>query len=440
MANLSYGQVKSVNKIIGLIGNDIILYSDVQEQLIEFRQNSIDITPETECIVTENFLFKTLLLHQAEVDSIIPDEGQLEAEIQGKMEYYKGLLAQYGQTFETAYGKSELEWKEDIREALIKRNKIDQMQAKITATVTITPREVKAYFESIPLDSIPKINAQVEYAQIVVKPEVNPEAEAYEVERLKRWKKQVESGQEKFGDLAYQWSQDEGTRINKGSFDCVTKGMFVPEFDAMALSLTPGEISEPFKSPFGWHIIQVEERRGKTYCGKHILRVPLVSQGNLDDAKAELDSLKSALVNGDEMAFNLAALKSSDDEQTKFSGGKAINPMTGSTLWDVSQLDRETAVILDQMEVGDISDPFLYKERDRDFFKIIAVTKRVPPHFANLEQDYEMIMTAALNEKKSKIMDEWVENKIAGSYVRIDPEYIGCDFKYNWQKTTAASK
>ncbi len=423
-----------------MVGNDIILYSDVQEQMIEFVQNSIEIKPETECIVTENFLFKTLLLHQAEIDSIVPDEGQLEAEIQGKMEYYKGLLAQYGQTFESAYGKSELEWKEDIREALIKRNKIDQMQASITSNVTITPREVKQYFENIPQDSIPKINAQVEYAQIVVQPEVAKEAEEYEVERLKRWKKQAETGQEKFGDLAYQWSQDEGSRVKNGSFDCVSKGMFVPEFDAMALSLEPGTISEPFKSPFGWHIVLVEERRGKTYCGKHILRIPLISQANIEDAKQRLDSLKSILKEGDKVDFCKAVEIVSDDEQTKFGCGKVINPMTGSTMWDVSQLDRETAVILDQMEVGDISDPFLFEERDRKLFKIITISKRVPPHYANLEQDYELIMTAALNEKKSKVMDEWVEKKINASHVRIDPEYIGCDFKYNWQKTTAQSK
>lgn len=437
----SSAQVRAIDKVIGKVGDDIILYSEVQGQILEMIQNKLTIDDETECTLTENFLYNALLLHQADVDSIEVQQEQVDAELDSKLGYYRNLLEQYNQTFESAYGQSELEWREELEEVLIKRNKIDQMQSKITANVTITPREVREFFNSIPTDSIPKINAQVEYSQIVIKAKLSEESEQIEIERLKKFKRQIESGMETFDYLAKTYSHDEATGRKGGSFDCVSKGMFVPEFDAMALSLEPGQISEPFKTQFGWHIVKVEERRGKTYCGRHILRVPLVSDANIKIAKERLDSLAKAMRADPSIDICAMVDKFSEDEQTKYSCGKVLNQMTGSTMWDISQLERETALLVDGLDVGDISDPFIFQTQDRKTaFKIVTVTKRTRPHIANLQDDYELLMMAALNEKKQEVIDEWVKTRINTSHVWISPDFSKCVFKYNWKKETAKAE
>lgn len=438
--NHAFAQPRVIDKVIGVVGNDIILYSDVQGQILELMQNKVDILDETECILTENFLYNALLLHQAKVDSIEVNQDAIDAELDSKLQYYKQLLEQYNQTFQSAYGKSELEWREEIRDVLERRNSIEQMQAKITENVTMTPREVKAFFNTIPEDSLPRINSQVEYGQIVIKPEVSKEAEQIEIDKLNKWRQQIMDKKITFADIATLYSEDPGSAEAGGYFDCVSKGMFVPQFDAMALSLEEGEISKPFKTDYGWHIIHLEKRRGKSYCGSHILRIPKMSSDNLEQTRVDLEKITDSLRNGT-LDFCKASKMYSDDEQTKYGCGRATNPRDGSVMWDVSSLDRQIGITLDQMEVGDVSSPSLYAVSDKNqAYRVFKLMKRTPPHIANLRDDYELLMNAALNDKRQKLIDSWVETKIKDSYIWISPEYHNCEYKYNWLSTIVDNK
>ena len=291
----SWAQPRAIDKVVGMVGNEIVLYSDVQGQILEMIQNDLPVEDETECILFENFMYNALLLHQAEVDSIEANEEQIDAELDAKMDYYRNLLEQYGQTFESAYNKSEIEWREEIRDVMIKRNRIEQVQGNIASGVTITPREVRQYYLSIPKDSIPRINSQVEYGEIILTPKVSKLAEEREIARLTKWREEIISGETTFDYIAKVYSGDPGSASKGGSFDCVSRGMFVPEFDAVALGLDPGTISEPFRTEFGWHIVRVDERRGNTYCGSHILRIPKVTPANKLQAKRTLDSLVTVI-------------------------------------------------------------------------------------------------------------------------------------------------
>ena len=377
----AFGQIKTIDKVVGVIGEEVILYSEVQGQILELIQNKIDIKPETECILFENFLYNALLLHQAKVDSLDPNIEQIDNELNSKMDYYRNLLKQYGQTFESAYNKSELEWREEIREMMIKRNRIEQMQAKITEGVTITPREVRAYFENIPKDSLPRINSSVEYGEIIIYPELSETVEQKEIDRLNKWREQIVSGQEDFDFIAELYSHDESSAKNGGSFDCVSKGMFVPEFDAVALSLKPGEISKPFKTQFGWHIVMVEDRRGSTYCGKHILRIPRITPEKLKEAR---DSVKTIIdkINTGAFDFCGAAKAFSQDENSKFMCGKVVNQRNASTVWDVGDLSADVGAILDRLEPGEMSAPFVYETNiGRQAYKFVILFNRTkPPH------------------------------------------------------------
>jgi len=435
-----YAQKRTIDKVVCVVGNDIILLSEIQGQMLELVQNKVEIKEETECVLTENFLYNALLLHQAKVDSIEVNQEAIQAELDSKLQYYKQLLDQYGQTFQTAYGKSELEWREEIQEVLERRSLIEQMQAKITQNVNITPREVKQFFKKIPIDSLPRINSRVEYGQIVVTPSVSKEAEQKVLNDLNKWRQQVLDGETEFSTIATLYSQDPGSADKGGNFECVSKGQFVPEFDAMALSLEEGQISQPFKTSYGWHIIKLDKRRGKTYCGSHILRIPRMRQSDLDNSKSFIDGITDSLKSG-RLDFCKATIKYSDDEQSKFSCGKVMNPRDGSIAWDVSELDRQIGITLDQLEEGEISEPFIFNKSDRQqAYRIYKLEKRSKPHVANLNEDYELLSNAALNEKRQKLIDVWVNSKVKQTHVWISPEYQKCDYKYDWIKTTAEVK
>ena len=274
------------------------------------------------------------------------------------------------------------------------------------------------------------------YAEIVVYPEVSKAAENRTIKRLNKWRSDILQGIDEFDFYARTYSDDEGTASKGGSFDCVTKGMFVPEFDAVALSLEIGEISKPFKTQFGWHIVKVEDRRGSTYCGRHILIVPKVSSENMEKAKVKIDSIVKVVRAGD-MTFCEAAKSFSKNEETKNNCGIVTNPQNGSELWDVSTLDREVAGLVESLNKNEVTNPFVFKTRDgKKAFKVITVFRRTDPHVANLNDDYELIQGVALNEKKQKEIDKWIASKINTSYVWIAPDYVGCNYTHNWLTTT----
>jgi peptidyl-prolyl cis-trans isomerase SurA len=422
---------ETIDKVVAVIGEETVLLSDIQGQMLELLQSNIQLTRDNECTLVENTLFQKLLVHQAEVDSVVVPDEQVEAQLSDRFAYYRNLLAQYNQTFESAYGKSESEWREEIRVLIKEKMMSDQMQATITQTVTITPREVEEFYNSIPEDSLWRINQQVEYAIIRVKPGVSALNNEVAVLRLTNARNEIINGESKWRDVCY-LTDDPGTAKNACDFGCVERGMFVKEFDKMAATIEVGDVSEPFRTEYGWHIMTVTERKGTGYCGKHILIVPEITSEDKGRARDRLDSIRTAILDKS-ITFSQAASEFSQDENTATNGGVVMNFQTGSSMWDVADLDRSIAILINQMEVGQISAPTLVAdERGNEFYQIVFLKKRTAPHVANLKDDYQFLYQMALNKKKSETITKWVQERIRKSYIWLSPDYQECEMTYNW--------
>ncbi len=422
---------ETIDKVVAVIGEETVLLSDIQGQMLELLQSNIQLTRDNECTLVENTLFQKLLVHQAEVDSVVVPDEQVEAQLSDRFAYYRNLLAQYNQTFESAYGKSESEWREEIRVLIKEKMMSEQMQATITQTVTITPREVEEFYNSIPEDSLWRINQQVEYAIIRVKPTVSALNNEVAVLRLTNARNEIINGESTWRDVCY-LTDDPGTAKNACDFGCVERGMFVKEFDKMAATIEVGDVSEPFKTDYGWHIMTVTERKGTGYCGKHILIVPEITSEDKGRARDRLDSIRTAILDKS-ITFSQAATEFSEDENTATNGGVVMNFQTGSSMWDVADLDRSIAILINQMEVGQMSAPTLVAdERGNEFYQIVYLKKRTSPHVANLKDDYQFLYQMALNKKKSETITKWVQERIRKSYIWLSPDYQECEMTYNW--------
>lgn len=422
---------ETIDKVVAVIGEETVLLSDIQGQMLELLQSNIQLTRDNECTLVENTLFQKLLVHQAEVDSVVVPDEQVEAQLSDRFAYYRNLLAQYNQTFESAYGKSESEWREEIRVLIKEKMMSEQMQATITQTVTITPREVEEFYNSIPEDSLWRINQQVEYAIIRVKPTVSALNNEVAVLRLTNARNEIINGESTWRDVCY-LTDDPGTAKSACDFGCVERGMFVKEFDKMAATIEVGDVSEPFKTDYGWHIMTVTERKGTGYCGKHILIVPEITSEDKGRARDRLDSIRTAILDKS-ITFSQAATEFSQDENTATNGGVVMNFQTGSSMWDVADLDRSIAILINQMEVGQISAPTLVAdERGNEFYQIVYLKKRTSPHVANLKDDYQFLYQMALNKKKSETITKWVQERIRKSYIWLSPDYQECEMTYNW--------
>lgn len=431
----SFGQDNQqvIDKIVAQIGDQIILYSSIEntkQQAIYQGQTGASIK---DCAILEEMLYQKLLVNQAELDSIVVPEEQVEAEIDRRIQYFASQMPGGIEALEEFYDMSVEEIKEEFYIEIEAKMMAQEMERTITSGISISPKEVKDFFNELPKDSIPYINSQVTFAQIIIKPEIKQADKDRTRNELKKIKKSIEEGRS-FSSMAALYSEDPGTRKNGGEFDYVSRGTFVPEFDATAFSLKPGEISDVFETSYGFHILELIDRRGEQYKGRHILLIPEVSDQALESAAMEADSILQ-LVKDDKYTFGEAAEKFSDDETTKNNGGKKFHPQSGSTKWDMSELDRGTFQVINRLEVGDISGvELITDEEGQRAFRIIKLLARTKPHVANLKDDYQYISAAALNYKKQKVLDEWIAKNINTAYINIKKEYRDCEYNYDWMK------
>ncbi len=424
----------NLDRIIAVVGDKIIIHSEVDNQIKQAKQEGTELGPTPFCFVLEETMFQKLLVHQADVDSLEIKEDQIEAELEQRIRYF---ISQIGskEKFEEYYGKSTEKFKDDFRDAIRDRMKAQQMQAKITNEIKITPKEVKEFFYNIPKDSVPFMGSKLEMAQIVKMPKVSLEEKIRLKEELNKYRLQILSGEESMCYIALSKSEDPGTRANCGEFELIPKGTFVPEFDAIAFTLKEGEISEVFETAYGYHILQLLERRGDMYRGRHILMIPKVSNLQMAKASETMDSIYNAIKSGS-LKFEDAVTKFSDEEETKKNGGKIFNQQTGDSKFDNNDIDKALFITVDGMEPGEVSEPVFMTTPDaKQGIRIIKLLGRSDPHIANLHDDYPQISEAALNDKKSKTILKWVKSKTKSMYVWVDPEYRDCDFDYPWIKT-----
>ncbi len=427
-----------VEGVTAVVGKNIILKSEIDAQYMAFKRQNIGGMEINKCRVLEELLFQKLLIHHAEIDSITVGEDEVEGNMDRRLQQ---LIAQMGgdrRKLEEYYGKSIIEIKEEMRPLMTEQLTAQRMQMAITDGVEVTPTEIQEFYNKIPQDSLPLINTEVEIAQIVKYPEVSKEAEDEAIDKLKELKERIENGSS-FASMAILYSEDPGSNKNGGKYTGIKRGQFVKEFEAVAFNLKIMEVSDPFKTQYGYHIVQLLEKRGEELDLRHILIKPKLSQENLEEARAFLDSLQNMLLEG-AITWEEATKEFSEDEQTKNNEGVLPNLETGDTKFEVSQLDREMYNAIKDLKSGQISEPVFYRTFDqKEAFRLIRLNNRIEPHKANLRDDYQRIKGFALQEKQQRIVEEWTNEKIEQTYIKVNTNYVKeCDVDERWLKKNQA--
>ena len=423
ISSMAQGQPKKVvaDKIIGIVGDRIILLSEIQNSLADIARQGGTIPDNGECLLMEQALISKIMMLQAEKDSLPVSDEEVEAELDQKIRYYINQLGSQAALEEMA-GKTIYQIKDDSRETIREQKLAASMQRKIVENVRITPTEVKAWFEKIPKDSLPFYESELEVGQIILYPKASRDVDLYILGQMNNYKKQLESKVISFEALAKQVSEDPGSKERGGQYQVNrNEKTWDPVFLSTAFRLKDGEISNPVKSKFGYHIIQMVQRNGDDAIVRHILRIPPVTDEEIKSAKGRLDTVRSKIIAGT-LGFNEAAVKYSDDETQKFAG-PFITGRDGSTYVTIDQLDKDIVTLLTSMKVGEISQPTPFEgEQGKKGVRIIYLKSRSEPHRMNLHDDYSKISNYALEQKKNLAIEKWLKEKLPTYYVMVDPE------------------
>ncbi len=416
-----------VDQVVARVGDRIILQSDIEaqySQMLAHGQSGKDL----KCQILEELMFQKLLLNQADIDSIYVTDDEIDQELNARLQIFIDQMGGVAK-MENYFHKSIYEIKEDLKRVLKDQIRAQKMQQELTKDIKITPSEVRDFYEHLSKDSLPIVDAQVEVEQIVIKPKISKEEEQAIIDRLNQMREQILSGQMKFQTLAILYSDDPGSAPRGGELDYMSRSELVPEFATAAFALKPGEVSDVVKTKFGYHIIQLVDRKGERVKVRHILIIPKPTPAEIQEAKRRADSIYNLIVN-DSLTFEEAAMKFSDDEQTKNSGGLLYNPMTGSTKFALSDLPPNIRFDIKDLEVGQVSKPIkTTDETGQVVYKIYKIKSRTEAHVANIDDDYQLIMDMALQHKKQKFLDEWTTEQLRKTYVHIDPMYMDCNFR-----------
>ncbi|MCX8020176.1 MAG: peptidylprolyl isomerase [Chitinophagaceae bacterium] len=407
------------DKIIGVVGDNIILYSDIQNSISDIIRQGGTVPENGACLIMEQALISKILMLQAQKDSLPVSDEEVEAELDQKIRFY---INQFGgrKELEEIAGKTIYQIKDDARPTIKEQKLAAAMQRKIVDNIRITPTEVRAFYDRIPPDSLPFFETELEIGQIIVYPKASREIEEYVLGEMNNYKKQLESKKTDFCQLARLVSEDPGSKDRCGQYEINrNEKSWDPVFLSTAFRLKEGEISYPVKSKFGYHIIQMVSRNGDDAVVRHILRIPPVTADDINQAKKKLDSVRSKILLG-EMSFNAAASKYSDEESHKFAGPFILG-RDGSTRVTIDQLDKDIVAILDKLKPGDISQPMLFEsEQGKKGVRIIYLKSRTEPHRMNLKDDYSKVAQMALEEKKAKALDKWLREKLSAYYIMVD--------------------
>ena len=420
-----------IDRIVAVVGQNIILQSDIESQYLQYRlQGGIKGSASAlRCEILEDLMFQKLMLNQAEMDSITVTDDQVNAEVDRWISYF---ISQVGseENLEKYYKKTMPEIREDLFRVRKDNMLVQQVQQAILANVEVTPSEVRKLYNSMSKDSIPMVNSKYEIAHLVKKPPITLDQKLEVKDKLYKMRKRILNG-ERFSTLALLYSEDPGSAKKGGELGFHGKGEFAPEFEAAAFNLRDGEISEVVETEFGFHIIQMIERRGDFVNVRHILLTVKVAPEVLQVAYDELDSIAN-LINNDSLTFDEAVHRFSD-EKDRVNGGILVNPVTGGTLFDASELDQQVSVVINQMKVGDISAPVPMKTADnKDACRLICLRKKTEPHKANLKDDYALIRDLAMQKKREEIIDNWIASKSGKAYIKICDDFKDCDFNFKW--------
>jgi peptidyl-prolyl cis-trans isomerase SurA len=431
-AGTAAGQVKRVaaDKIVGVVGDKIVLKSDVTNALLDAQRQGQEIPKDAECMLMDQILTQKALVLQAEKDSLQVSDEELEGLLDNRVRYF---ISQYGSkdALEQIAGRTVYQIKEDFRLSVKEGKQAELMRNKIVENIKITPTEVKQYYDKIPKDSLAFYESEVEVGELIVYPKANRELEKYAIEELNDFKKQVESGEKKFETLASLYTDDPGSKNTGGMYNINrTEKQWDPAFLSAAFRLKDGQVSPVFKSKFGYHIIQMVNRAGDDAVVRHILKIPEVTSDEIKQATTKLDSVRAQLMVGN-LGFGEAVAKYSEDENSKFTGG--MKQCNGTTYCTIDQLEKDVVVAMKSLSLGEFSQPIAsVDERGKKVVRMIYLKTRTEPHRENLKDDYNKVAQRALEEKKISTLEKWFDGKLSTYYIKLDDDFRGCEALAKW--------
>lgn len=424
---------KSIDRIIATVGKGrIVLQSELDQNFAQYKAENPEMSDTVKCALLQEMIFQKLLAEQADRDSIIVTDEEVDANMENRIRYF---ISQAGsqEKLEEMMGKTVYQMKDENRDPIRESLTADRIKSQITSSVKITPFEVKKYFEKIPTDSLPYLPATVELGQIVIEPPVSPELDNYARTKLEGIRKEIVEGGKKFETMAGLYSGDPGSRDLGGDLGFVEKGQMVPEFEKASLRLQEGEISQIVKTEFGYHIIQMAERKGDKNHLRHILITPERSSADYKATMLKLDSIRAELISG-KTTFQIAVGKYSTDKNSKMTGGMISDPRTGNSKMQIQSLDPAMVLAIDSLTIGGFSQPQLFTnpQTGNKSCRIIYLRNRTQPHKANLIDDYSNIQEVALKQKQIEKQNVWLQEKLPTFYIKIDPEYQNCPELSPW--------
>ena len=434
----SYSQDQGKYKIDGVasvVGDYVILDSDIDKTFSEMESQGISTKNVTKCELLGKLMEDKLYAHHAIQDSLEVSDTEIYSYVDQSIEYFTEQLGSLEKVLEFYNKNDELSFREELYE-LNKNQKLSQlMQSKIVDDIEVTPEEVKLFYESIPFSDLPVFGTELEISQIVVEPQVNDDEKNRIIDLLNSFKNDVQEKGLSFASKAILYSQDPGSRANGGKYTLHRKRpRMVKEFRDVAFSLEEGEISSPFKTEFGWHILTVEKIRGQQVDIRHILITPNVDDSKLMESKKLLDTIRKRIIDK-EIEFKEAAFNFSHEKETRNNGGKLINPITGDTRFELTKMDPKLYNQVKNLDEEEISLPLLETDRSGlKKYKIIMVSKRFEEHLADFSKDFVKIKDLALKDKQLKSVKKWLKSKIEETFVNVNKSFRDCNFSNNWTK------
>jgi peptidyl-prolyl cis-trans isomerase SurA len=420
-------QRQQIDKVVAVVGNHIILQSDIEAQvkLLQNQQQGAEMPEEVRCLIFDQMLANALMLAEAEKDSLLVNDMEVQGQLDSRVSTILSYMGNDESKFKEFYSMTPPEMKEFMRDQMRDQLVQQKMQQQIMQSITITPKEVKEFFQRIPRDSLPYFNSEVELAEVVVKPKINALEDARARKLARNLLLQIVEDSVSFELLAKKYSDDRSSAALGGNLGVQPRGTLVPEFEAAAYQLKDGQVSDVVKTDFGYHIIKLINRLGNSINTQHILIRPEITAEDREIAYQKLDSIRT-LITVDSTTFSQAIAKYSEEDYSKTRAGRISNPTTGEPYFELGDLDPAIYFAIDKLTAGDLTKVIEYDSRTGEKqFRVVKILSRTEPHVANLGDDYSKIRKAALEEKKGRHIIEWIDTRIAKNYIEIKIENLG---------------
>jgi len=419
--------------IVAVVGDEIILNSAIEDRARQARIEGGVTDESNKCGFLEELLFEKLLLHNARLDSLEVGDGEVMDEIERRLAYYIKMLGSV-ESFEAEYGKSVAQWKADFTEPILDQLLAQRMQQTISQEVRATPAEVLEYFEKTPVDSLPLIPEELSYSEIVLQPVISDEQKQAVRTTLDSVRNLVATGQLSMTLAATRYSEDPGSKYKGGCYENIARGVFLAEFEAAVFDTPVNGYSPVFETDFGYHFVRVTEKRGEQFSACHVLMTPRVDPLALENQNTEIDSIYAS-INAGSTTFEKDVLSFSTRESSKNSKGQVVNPRDGGLMFGIDELDPNLYFLLEPLEVGEMSSPVQLVDADGNgFWTILRLEARKAAHRANPKDDYGLFQSQVENNMRALDMNEWIDEHISDSFIRLSSEYINCEFNINWKQ------